>query len=163
MVPAPTAFYKSLESFGPVEETAHVGTTFPSDSVQLSAFLTAPNADELIHDLATLVSNRGVVFFKNQDLTIQQQKQLALRLGELTTRPVESSLHRHPVSEDTPELGADTSVISSMGCVASCLFCLARSNMYTVVSPVLALYLISVQVTDGTPISPLNPYRRIMQ
>ncbi|KAJ3539772.1 hypothetical protein NM688_g6317 [Phlebia brevispora] len=118
MVPAPNTLFKSLEPFGPVDETAHIGTIFPSDSVQLSAFLNAGNSDELIHDLATLVAHRGVVFFKNQDLTIQQQKELGLRLGQLSGRPAESSLHKHPVSEDTPELGADTSVISSSGGIA---------------------------------------------
>ena len=119
MVAAPTTTpdFASLKPFGFVDETAHVGTTFPSDKVQLSALLAASNSDELIRDLATLVSYRGVVFFKNQDLTIQQQKELGLRLGKLTGRPAESSLHKHPVSEDTPELGADTSVISSSGYV----------------------------------------------
>ena len=108
--------YRSLTRFKPVDETAHVGTTFPSDAVQLSQWLVADNADELIGDLARLVSERGVVFFKNQDLTIAQQKQLGLKLGQLTGRPGSSSLHKHPISESTPELGADTSVISSMGC-----------------------------------------------
>lgn len=116
MVAAPTPQATSLARFNPADETAHIGTSFPSEDVQLSAWLAADNSDELIRDLARLVSHRGVVFFKNQDLTIEQQKQLGLRLGQLTGRPAESSLHKHPISESTPELGADTSVISSMGC-----------------------------------------------
>ena len=119
MVVAPTPLSSSLARFEPVDETSHIGTSFSSDEVQLSAWLAADNSDELIRDLARLVSYRGVVFFKNQDLTIEQQKQHGLRLGQLTGRPAESSLHKHPISEDTPELGADTSVISSMGCVGS--------------------------------------------
>ncbi|PSR73771.1 hypothetical protein PHLCEN_2v10415 [Hermanssonia centrifuga] len=115
MVPAPIPTFRSLQGYNPVDETAHIGTSFPSDSTQLSALLDAENSDELIRDLATLVSHRGVVFFKNQDITIQKQKELGLRLGQLTGRPAESGLHKHPVSEETPELGADTSVISSMG------------------------------------------------
>jgi alpha-ketoglutarate-dependent taurine dioxygenase len=107
--------YRSLARFKPVDETSHIGTSF-SDA-QLSAWLRAEDGDELIRDLARLVSERGVVFFKAQDLTIEQQKELALRLGQLTGRPASSSLHKHPISENTPELGADTSVISSMGCV----------------------------------------------
>ena len=110
-----TARFASLAQFGPVDETTHIGTIFPSESTQLSALLTAPNADELIRDLARLASHRGVVFFKNQNISLDQQKQLALRLGKLTGRPAESSLHKHPISENSPELGADTSVISSMG------------------------------------------------
>lgn len=116
MVAAPTPKSSSLTRFEPVDETSHIGTSFPSDAVQLSTWLAADNSDELVRDLARLVSYRGVVFFKNQDLTVAQQKQLGLRLGQLTGRPAESSLHKHPISESTPELGADTSVISSMGC-----------------------------------------------
>jgi alpha-ketoglutarate-dependent taurine dioxygenase len=118
MVSAPLTRFPSLEPHGFVDETSHVGTSFPSDTVQLSHWLTASNSDELIRDVARLVSYRGVVFFKNQDLTIQQQKDLGLRLGRLTGRPAESTLHKHPISQDSPELGADTSVISSLGGIA---------------------------------------------
>jgi alpha-ketoglutarate-dependent taurine dioxygenase len=118
MVVAQSSYpFNSLKDLGPVDETTHIGTTFPSDSIQLSALLSAPGSDELIRDLGRLVSHRGVVFFKNQNITLKEQKQLGLRLGQLTGRPVESGLHRHPVTETTPELGADTQVISSMQCV----------------------------------------------
>ena len=113
MVAIPPSLLGSLSSYPTVHLTPHVGTEFPSPNTQLSALLAAPNSDELIRDLATLVSHRGVVFFRAQDLTIGQQKELALRLGKLTGRPETSALHRHPISEDTPELGLDTSVISS--------------------------------------------------
>ena len=113
MVAIPPSLLGSLSSYPTVHLTPHIGTEFPSPNTQLSALLTAPNSDELIRDLATLVSHRGVVFFRAQDLTIGQQKELALRLGKLTGRPKTSALHRHPISEDTPELGLDTSVISS--------------------------------------------------
>ena len=115
MVSASIARFPALEPYGFVDVTSHVGTSFPSEQAQLAQWLTASNSDELIRDLARLVSYRGVVFFKNQSLTIQEQKELGLRLGRLTGRPVESTLHKHPISEDSPELGADTSVISSMG------------------------------------------------
>ncbi|KAI0090751.1 taurine catabolism dioxygenase [Irpex rosettiformis] len=114
VIAQPTSPYKSLKDFNPVDETTHIGTSFPSESTQISALLSAPNSDELIRDLARLVSHRGVVFFKNQNLTLEEQKELGLRLGQLTGRPAESSLHRHPVTETTPELGTDTQVISSM-------------------------------------------------
>ena len=107
----------SLSSFESYDNTPHIGTTFPDRSVQLARLLTANNSDELIKDLATLVSHRGVVFFTDQDIGIEQQKELANRLGELSGKPATSKLHRHPISEDTPELGADVSVISSTGYV----------------------------------------------
>jgi hypothetical protein len=119
MVAAPTypSLLGSLSAFDSYSTTTHVGTTFPNPSVQLSKLLTAPNSDELIKDLANLVSHRGVVFLTDQDIRIDQQKELATRMGELTGKPATSTLHKHPISEDTPELGADVSVISSLGYV----------------------------------------------
>jgi hypothetical protein len=115
MAPAPPSLAGSLAQFEPVDLTAHVGTAFQDSQVQLSALLKAPNSDELIADLARLVSHRGVVFFMKQDITLPEQKILGLKLGQLTGRPESSGLHKHPISEDTPELGADTSVISNEG------------------------------------------------
>lgn len=108
-----------LSRFNVQDLTTHIGTQFPDEDVQLSHLLVDRDGDQLIKELASLVSSRGVVFFKNQDIGIQQQKELATRLGELSGKPKTSTLHRHPVSEDTPELGADVSVISSMGYVWS--------------------------------------------
>ncbi|KAJ7280051.1 hypothetical protein C8J57DRAFT_1301503 [Mycena rebaudengoi] len=118
MVAAPFASESSLSHFDSFDETPHVGTTFPSKRTQLSEILSAPNSDELLKDLATLVSHRGVVFFKDQDLDINKQKELGTRLGELSGKPATSKLHVHPISEDTPELTADVSVISSAGGIA---------------------------------------------
>lgn len=113
MAPAPPSILGTLSAYNNVDLTPHIGTLFSSSNTQLSALLSAENSDELVRDLAKLVSHRGVVFFRAQDLTLPQQKELGLRLGKLTGRPAESGLHRHPVSEDLPELGEDTSVISS--------------------------------------------------
>lgn len=109
--PRPLTVYESID------DTPLVGTSFPSPNVQLSAILKAPNSDELIKDLALLVSERCVVFFSNQDLNIDQQKELGTRLGELSGKPRTSKLHIHPISEDVPELGKDVSIISSEGLV----------------------------------------------
>lgn len=86
-------------------------------SAQLSKWLSDPNSDRILKELAMLISHRGVVFFPEQDITIEQQKSLAHRLGALSGRPTSSGLHKHPISEATPELGKEVSVISSMGCV----------------------------------------------
>ncbi|KAJ8503574.1 hypothetical protein ONZ45_g10738 [Pleurotus djamor] len=107
-----------LSKFKPIDLTTHIGTEFSDDDVQLSHLLVTPDGDQLLKELAYLVSSRGVVFFKNQDITIEQQKELATRLGDLSGRPETSTLHRHPISEDTNELGADVSVISSMQGIA---------------------------------------------
>ncbi|THU75602.1 taurine catabolism dioxygenase, partial [Dendrothele bispora CBS 962.96] len=122
------SFLGSLSSFSSYDETTHIGTRFPDKSVQLSKILTAENADELIKDLAKLVSHRGVVFFTDQDLTVDQQRQLGNKLGELTGKPKTSTLHKHPISEDTPELGSDISVISSMDGIARAGYKMGRAS-----------------------------------
>ncbi|KZP22923.1 taurine catabolism dioxygenase [Athelia psychrophila] len=118
MVAAPFSPLGSLADFPHRDETLHIGTRFPSPTTQLSALLAAPNARELVTDLATLVSHRGVVFFADQDITIAQQTRLAELLGACSGRPSSSGLHRHPISEETSELGAEVSVIDSKGGIA---------------------------------------------
>ncbi|KAI1788528.1 hypothetical protein LXA43DRAFT_636798 [Ganoderma leucocontextum] len=100
----------------------YIGTTFIDPSTQLSAILNAPNADEQLRDLARLVSERGVVFFKAQDIQIADHLKLADRLGKLSGKPESSGLHIHPISESTPEFGPEVSVISSMGGISRANF-----------------------------------------
>ena len=59
------------------------------------------------------VSQRGVVFFRDQDITIAEQKVLGTKLGELSGKPASSKLHIHPITEESSELGDEISVISS--------------------------------------------------
>lgn len=108
------AFLGSLAGFENYDSTRHIGTVFPNKSIQLSGFLSAPSADQLLKDLALLVSHRGVVFFKAQDITLDQQRELVTRLGELTGKPESSKLHRHPVTPDDAPLGTDIMVINSV-------------------------------------------------
>lgn len=104
----------SLAQFKYYDDEPSIGTRFPDDSAQLSKFLKSPDADQLIKDLATLVSQRGVVFFTNQDLTIDEQKELITRMGLSTgNKPKSSTLHKHPITEATSELGDEVSIISS--------------------------------------------------
>jgi alpha-ketoglutarate-dependent taurine dioxygenase len=95
--------------------TPSIGQEFPRASIQ--ELLTAPNSNALLRDLAITVSQRGVVFFRNQQsLTIAQQKELAQRLGELNGKPESSKLHIHPLHNSEREHGTDddeVSVISS--------------------------------------------------
>ncbi|KIJ51178.1 hypothetical protein M422DRAFT_43755 [Sphaerobolus stellatus SS14] len=113
MAPAPFSLLGSLSEFDSRDETPVIGTVFLDSHVQLTDILTRLDSDSLIRDLATLISHRGVVFFKNQELTPKHLKELGQRLGELSGKPKSSTLHKHPVSENLPELGADISIISS--------------------------------------------------
>lgn len=64
------------------------------------------------------VSQRGVVFFRAQDnLTNELQKELILRLGQLTGRPATSGLHIHPILNNERELGGSDPEISTISSV----------------------------------------------
>ncbi|KAG9125308.1 hypothetical protein FRC07_008166 [Ceratobasidium sp. 392] len=110
--PTPIRSSGSLDKLDKLDVTPTIGTEFGRD-VQLSQLLKAENSDALIRDLAVLISERGVAFFRNQDLTIDEQKELGTRLGELSGKPASSRLHIHPLTETTAELGDQISVISS--------------------------------------------------
>ncbi|KXN86697.1 Putative alpha-ketoglutarate-dependent sulfonate dioxygenase [Leucoagaricus sp. SymC.cos] len=110
---SPVSRLGSLAQFESYDSTPAIGTVFPNKDTQLSSLLDAPNADELIRDLAVLVSHRGVVFFKDQEITIEQQKQLGQRLGELTGKPATSKLHKLPTLSGAPEAQTEVSIISS--------------------------------------------------
>ncbi|KAI9327414.1 putative TfdA family taurine dioxygenase [Zopfochytrium polystomum] len=101
----------ALDHFKRFELTPHIGTEFEA-GVQLSSLLNAPNSDDLIRDLAILISRRNVVFFRAQDLSIDDQKLLVQRLGELSGKPATSKLHVHPIISFSPR-GEDISVIHS--------------------------------------------------
>jgi len=59
------------------------------------------------------VSQRNVVFFHNQEITIKQQEELATRLGELSGKPATSKLHISPVAPEGSELGDTVHVVST--------------------------------------------------
>lgn len=78
-------------------------------------------AQILIYTARHTVSQRGVVFFRNQDINIDDQKLLGQRLGELTGKPELSKLHRHALSnskrgiavDENGRLDDEVSIISS--------------------------------------------------
>ncbi|CAD6592922.1 MAG: hypothetical protein ASARMPREDX12_006604 [Alectoria sarmentosa] len=97
----PLKYSGSLEEYKYFDATPILGREFPT--LQLSDIL---NDDRKVRDLAILVSQRNVVFFRNQNLTVEEQKIL---------------LHRHvlanskrgiTVNEDG-KLDDEVSVISS--------------------------------------------------
>ncbi|KAG5356146.1 Alpha-ketoglutarate-dependent taurine dioxygenase [Yarrowia sp. B02] len=92
----------SLDKFKSFTVTPKIGTEFPE--LQLTSLL---EDDTLIRDLAVEVSRRGVVFFRNQDITDDQQQFLGQRLGELTGKPAESSLHVHPAKDLSRKAGKE--------------------------------------------------------
>ncbi|KAH8884277.1 Clavaminate synthase-like protein [Thozetella sp. PMI_491] len=90
----------SLDSYEQFDVTAVIGRESPK--LQLSEI----HQDETqVRDLAILVSQRGVVFFRNQDLDVE--KQLGQKLGELTGKPETSKLHRHALSNSKRGIAVD--------------------------------------------------------
>ncbi|WDK17096.1 TfdA family Taurine catabolism dioxygenase TauD [Colletotrichum graminicola] len=111
--PQPLKTSSVLDQYESFDVTPSIGREFPK--ANLVEWLNAPNADELIRDLAITISQRGVVFFRAQDnLTNELQKQLILRIGELSGRPAESGLHIHPVLNSDRELGGSDPEISTI-------------------------------------------------
>ncbi|KAF5677487.1 taurine dioxygenase [Fusarium circinatum] len=112
----PLSYSGSLDAEEQFDVTAVIGREFPK--LQLSEIL---KDDNKLKDLAVLVSQRGVVFFRNQDLNIDDQKYLGHKLGELTGKPETSKLHRHALSnskrgiavDESGRLDDEVSVISS--------------------------------------------------
>lgn len=48
-----------------------------------------------------------MVFFRNQDLNIEDQKTLAVKIGHLTGRPETSRLHKHPLANSKRGVAVD--------------------------------------------------------
>ncbi|KAJ1565370.1 hypothetical protein HK096_003176 [Nowakowskiella sp. JEL0078] len=94
----------TLDGFESFNVTTQIGTEFKRESnIQLSKL-----TDEQIQDLAILVSQRGVVFLRNQDISIEDQLELGKKLADPT-----AGLHIHPLTEVGSEYGDKVSIISS--------------------------------------------------
>ncbi|KAI1393088.1 alpha-ketoglutarate-dependent sulfonate dioxygenase [Hypoxylon trugodes] len=88
----PLQYGGTLDSYRYFDVTPVIGREFPE--AQLNKIL---KDDAQIRDLGITIAQRGVIFFRNQDLTVEQQKALGQKLGELTGKPSTSKLHRHAV------------------------------------------------------------------
>ncbi|OGM42399.1 TfdA family taurine dioxygenase [Aspergillus bombycis] len=112
----PLKYSGSLDEYKNFDVTPVIGREF--SDLQLTDIL---NDEQKIRDLAILVSRRGVVFFRNQNLDSDNQKILGQKLGELTGKPATSKLHRHAINNskrnitvnEDGKLDDEVSVISS--------------------------------------------------
>ncbi|KAM5341388.1 hypothetical protein ACJ41O_014419 [Fusarium nematophilum] len=114
--PKPLALSGALDKFKQEDLTPVIGREF-LDVNLVDDIINANNSDELIRDLA--ITSKGVVFFRAQDnLTDDLQKAFIQRLGQLTGKPSESTLHIHPFLNTTHEFGADDNEISTISSVS---------------------------------------------
>ncbi|ORY70512.1 taurine dioxygenase family protein [Pseudomassariella vexata] len=108
----------AMDKFEFEETTPVIGREFLNVNI-VDDLLNAEDSDALLRDLAIIISQRGVVFFRAQDnLTNALQKQLNHRLGLLSGKPSTSTLHVHPILNNTSEFGVDDAEISTISSVA---------------------------------------------
>lgn len=88
-----------------------------SSNVKITSIL---EDEDLLRDLAVLIAQKGVVFFRGQDdLSVDAQKLLVQKLGELSLKPKTSGLHIHPIApaggviRETGVIDPEVSFISS--------------------------------------------------
>ncbi|KAK8113155.1 alpha-ketoglutarate-dependent sulfonate dioxygenase [Apiospora sp. TS-2023a] len=112
--PKPLQLSGALDNFAYEETTPVIGRQYLNVNI-VDDLLSATNADELLRDLAITISRRGVVFFRAQtNLTDELQKNFVQRLGQLTGKPSTSTLHIHPVLNNTSEFGVQDAEISTI-------------------------------------------------
>ena len=80
-----------LDHYHSFEVTPCIGRQYTD--LQLRDLL---KSDEMIREFAIIISHRGVVFLRNQELTLQEQKIFTQKLGLLSGKPKEAGLHVHP-------------------------------------------------------------------
>jgi hypothetical protein len=101
--PTPLKYSGSLDHFPYFETTPIIGREYPT--VKVTDILEAPNSEEMIRDFAIIISERGVVFFRDQDdLNIPDQKKFCDLVAKLSGRPDENGLHVHPIYRDKGNL-----------------------------------------------------------
>lgn len=115
-----TSYPKPLKLSGALEKYKYEDTTplIGREFIGVNIVDELLSDDAALRDLAITISQRGVVFFRAQDnLTNDLQKELVHKLGLLSGKPPSSTLHTHPVLNNTSEFGvpdAEISVISSV-------------------------------------------------
>ncbi|KAI1331112.1 TfdA family taurine catabolism dioxygenase TauD [Xylariaceae sp. FL0255] len=108
-IDAPLVYSGSLDLFEQNDLTPVIGREFYG--LQVRDLLQWE--DQTVKDLASTISQRGVVFLRNQDVTPTEMKDFITRLSTVAGCPTSSGLHVHPLTKEGSELGDQISVISS--------------------------------------------------
>jgi hypothetical protein len=96
----PLKYSGSLDHHEFIEVSPIIGREYKD--LKIKDILLAENSEQQIRDLAIIISERGVVFFRapQDDLTVDEQKRFTDLLGQLSGRPKENGLHVHPLYRD---------------------------------------------------------------
>jgi len=105
-----------LRTYANFDNATVIGTEFPSVStdgrpvLDIQDVLASPAK---LKALGKLVSERGVVFFRNANISVEQQKELVQKLGEAGGKPATSGLHVHPLTLPGTRYGDEITNISN--------------------------------------------------
>ncbi|ERF72570.1 hypothetical protein EPUS_02852 [Endocarpon pusillum Z07020] len=105
------AYSGSLDMYPHQDLTPVIGREYMD--LQVTDLLMGLDRDRQIRDLAVNISQRGVVFLRDQDISPTQMREFCESLSVLAGCPESSGLHIHPLTEEGSELGDQISVISS--------------------------------------------------
>ncbi|RFU26482.1 hypothetical protein B7463_g9857, partial [Scytalidium lignicola] len=100
----PMKYSGSLDRLEYVDVTPIIGREYTN--VLIKDILNAPNAEQQLRDLAVVISQRGVVFFRQDQrgLSVDELKRFTDLVGKLSGRPKENGLHVHPIYRDPNNL-----------------------------------------------------------
>ncbi|KAH8819239.1 TfdA family taurine dioxygenase [Xylogone sp. PMI_703] len=100
----PMKYSGSLDHLEYVDVTPIIGREYTK--AMIKDILNAPNAEQQLRDLAVVISERGVVFFRQDQrgLTVDELKRFTDLVGKLSNRPKENGLHVHPIYRDPGNL-----------------------------------------------------------
>ncbi|OWT36195.1 taurine dioxygenase [Cryptococcus neoformans] len=106
-----------LRAYSHFDSTPSIGTEFrdssSKDGKPVLSIRDILGHDERLKALGRLVSERGVVFFRDAEISPEEQKELVEALGLHGGKPKTSGLHIHPLTLAGSELGDEISVISN--------------------------------------------------
>lgn len=105
-----------LLAFAHFDSTPAIGTEFEAVCTEGKPVLSIQDvlADPArVAALSRLVSERGVVFFRNGEITPTQQQQLVIGLSRAGGAPADSTLHIHPLTFEGSALGDQITWISN--------------------------------------------------
>lgn len=105
-----------LRSYAHFDATPSIGTEFRTISSDGQPILKIEDvlADQnKLKALGRLVSERGVVFFRDTVITPEQQKTLVDALGRHGGKPASSGLHIHPLTLPNQKEGDEITIISN--------------------------------------------------
>jgi hypothetical protein len=103
----PLRYKGSFESFDKFNISPYIGTEFRKGAISLRDLLEAENSDELLKDRFVLIAERGVILFRDQDITPDEH---SLLVRKLSTLPLgkdanDALLHIHPMTHSNAEYG----------------------------------------------------------